>query len=303
MLALMGIGIRPGDEVITTPFTFIATAEVIAHLSAKPVFVDINPETFNIGSEKIEIVVSEKTKAIIAVHLFGRCADMDEINAIADKYGLKVIEDCAQAFGAEYNGKKAGALSDAGCFSFYPTKNLNAFGDAGIVTTNSDSLAENIRMIASHGSKEKYNSISIGVNSRLDAIQAACLSVKLNYIDKWNNLRKQKAKLYNQLLKDTDVITPSEEEYAKHVYHLYVIRTEKRDKLQKYLKSRGIATMVYYLIPIHLQDAYKYLGYKEGDFPVTEMISGEIISLPMFPELKDEEIKYIAGEIINFLNR
>ncbi|MFH1760475.1 MAG: DegT/DnrJ/EryC1/StrS family aminotransferase, partial [bacterium] len=183
MLALMGIGIRPGDEVITTPFTFVATAEVIAFLGAKPVFVDINPNTFNIAPEKIETAVTENTKAILPVHLFGLCSDMDSINKVAEKYDLKVIEDCAQAFGAEYNGKKAGALSDAGCFSFYPTKNLNAFGDGGTVTVNSDSLAENIRTAASHGSKEKYTAVTVGVNSRLDALQAVCLSVKLKYID------------------------------------------------------------------------------------------------------------------------
>jgi dTDP-4-amino-4,6-dideoxygalactose transaminase len=301
MIALMGIEIHPQDEVITTPFTFVATAEVIALLNAKPVFVDIDEKTFNIDSEKIENVITEKTKAIIPVHLFGKCADMDKINDIAEKYNIKVIEDCAQSFGAEYNGKKAGALSDVGCFSFYPTKNLNAFGDGGIVTTNSSVLAEKIRIIASHGSKEKYNSVSIGVNSRLDAIQAVCLSVKLKYVDQWNDLRREKAKLYNEILKNADVVIPSKDGFDENVFNQYSIRVKKRDELQKYLKSKGISTMVYYPIPIHLQNGYKYLGYKEGDFPVSEMISKEIISLPMFPELNDGEIIYTSNEIINFL--
>ncbi len=301
MIALMGIEIHPQDEVITTPFTFVATAEVIALLNAKPVFVDIDEKTFNIDSEKIENVITEKTKAIIPVHLFGKCADMEKINDIAEKYNIKVIEDCAQSFGAEYNGKKAGALSDVGCFSFYPTKNLNAFGDGGIVTTSSDVLAEKIRIIASHGSKEKYNSVSIGVNSRLDAIQAVCLSVKLKYVDQWNDLRREKAKLYNEMLKNADVVIPSKDGFDENVFNQYSIRVKKRDELQKYLKSKGISTMVYYPIPIHLQNGYEYLGYKEGDFPVSEMISKEIISLPMFPELNDEEIIYTSNEIINFL--
>jgi len=303
MLALMGIGIRPGDEVITTPFTFVATVEVIALLNAKPIFVDINIENYNIDTEKIESVITEKTRAIIPVHLFGKCADMDKINSLSEKYGLKVIEDCAQSFGAEYNGKKAGGLSDVGCFSFYPTKNLSAFGDGGMVTTNSDSLAENIRMISSHGSKKKYNSERIGINSRLDPIQAVCLSVKLKYIDSWNNLRRKNAILYNQLLKDTDVITPSEEYINSSVFHQYSIRVKNRDELKNYLQSKGIGVMVYYPIPVHLQDAYRYLGYKEGDFPVSERVSKEIISLPMFPELKEDEIKYITDEIRNFFEQ
>ena len=303
MLALMGAGISFGDEVITTSFTFVATAEVIAFLNARPVFVDIDRQTYNIDTEKIEGVITENTKAILPVHLFGKCANMDKINILAQKYGLKVIEDCAQSFGANYNGKKAGILSDAGCFSFYPPKNLNAFGDAGIITTNFDSIAENIRIIASHGSKEKYKSIKIGVNSRLDSIQAACLSVKLKYIDRWNNLRIQNAKLYNRYLIDTSVITPSEDDIENNVFHQYSIRVKKRDELKEYLSSKGITTMIYYPIPLHLQDAYKYLEYQEGDLPVTENVSREIISLPMFPELKEEEIKYITDEIKNFLTK
>ncbi len=303
MLALMSIGINPGDEVITTPFTFVASVEVIALLYAKPVFIDIDPKTYNIDAEKIKNAVTEKTKAILPVHLFGRCADMDKINSIAKNNGLKVIEDCAQSFGAEYKGKKAGALSDVGCFSFYPTKNLNAFGDGGIVTANSDEIAENLKIIASHGLKEKYNSIRIGVNSRLDSIQAACLSVKLKYIDKWNNQRVQNAKLYNQYLKDTDIITPSENDIKNSVFHQYSIRVKNRDGLKKYLSSKGITTMIYYPIPLHLQDAYKYMGYNEGDFPVTENISNEIISLPMFPELREDEIKYITDKIKTFLKK
>ncbi|MFC1562512.1 DegT/DnrJ/EryC1/StrS family aminotransferase [candidate division KSB1 bacterium] len=303
MIALMGIGICSGDEVITTPFTFVATAEVIAILNAKPVFVDINPETYNIDVEKIESVITEKTKAILPVHLFGRCAEMDKINVLAEKHGLKVIEDCAQAFGANYKGKKAGALSDVGCFSFYPTKNLNAFGDGGMITANSDSIAENIRIIASHGSKEKYNSIKIGVNSRLDSIQAACLSVKLKYINRWNGLRIKNAKVYNRYLKDTDIIIPSEDDIENSIFHQYSIRVKNRDEVKKYLSSKGIMSMIYYPIPLHLQDAYKYLGYKNGDFPVSENISKEILSLPMFPELTEQEIKYITDEIKNFLNQ
>ena len=302
MLALMGMGIKPGDEVITTPFTFVATIEVIALLGAVPVFVDIDSDTFNIDVNKIEDAVTDKTKAIMPVHLFGRCAEMDGINEIAKKHNLITIEDSAQAFGAEYNGKKAGALGDIGCFSFYPTKNLNAFGDGGLVTTNDDSLAEEIRVCASHGSKEKYKAAIIGVNSRLDAIQAACLSVKLKYIDKWNASRIEKAQTYNALLADTGIVIPSGDTLKKSVFHQYSILVKNRDKLQEYLKSKGISTMIYYPIPLHLQEAYSYLNYKKGDFPVTEKAAEDIISLPMFPELTTEEIKIITNEIKTFLN-
>ncbi len=297
LIALKAAGIQQGDEVITTPHTFIATTEAITELNAKVKFADIDKETYTINPELIEKAITEKTKAIIPVHLYGQSADMDPIINIAEKHNLTIIEDCAQAHGAEYKGKKV-PISKIGCFSFYPGKNLGAYGDAGAIVTNDDGIAEKARMLRDHGRKkgDKYIHTITGSNYRLDALQAAILRVKLKHLDEWTERRRNNAKTYNDLLKDI-VVTPKEAEYAKHVYHLYVIRVKKRDETQTFLKEKGISTGIHYPKPLHLQPAYKNMGYKEGDFPVTENISKDTLSLPMFPELSQEQISYIVDKI------
>jgi len=303
-LALLACGIGKGDEVITAPDTFIATTEAISQTGARIVFVDVNLSTYNIDVSQIEKAINKKTKAILPVHLFGQPADMNPIVKIARKYNLKVIEDACQAHGAEYKSKKAGSIGDAGCFSFYPSKNLGAFGDGGIMVTNNKEIAQKVKMLRDHGQIKKYEHLVEGYNSRLDEIQAGILRVKLKRLNAWNNLRRGNASIYNELLKNIDeIITPFEAEYVRHIYYLYVIRTKKRDKLQEYLKSKGIGTGLHYPIPLHLQKAYKYLGYKEGDFPIAEKVAREGLSLPMFPELTEEQIEKVAREIKAFFAR
>lgn len=294
LVALRAAGIKQGDEVITTTHTFIATAEAATELNAKVKFVDIDEETYTIDANLIKKAITEKTKAIIPVHLYGQPADMDPITEIAEKHNLSVIEDCAQSHGAEYKGKKV--PKRIGCFSFYPGKNLGAYGDAGAIVTNDDEIAEKAAMIRDHGRKdgEKYTHTISGFNHRLDALQAAILSVKLKYLDKWIEKRRDNAKAYNNLLNDI-VTTPKEAEYAKHVYHLYVIRVKNRDELQTFLKEKGISTGIHYPTPLHLQPAYQNL--KEGNFTIAENISKEVLSLPMFPELSQKQIEYINKTI------
>ena len=299
-LSLKSLGVIQGAEVITTPFTFIATAEVIANLGAKPVFVDINPKTFNINPSKIEKVISKKTRAIIPVYLFGQMAEMDKIMKIAKKYKLNVIEDAAQAIGAKRKDKKAGSIGDLGCFSFFPSKNLGAYGDGGMIVTNNKKLAGKIQVLKNHGSspKNKYKNLILGTNSRLDAIQAAILNVKLKYLKKWSKKRVEIAKYYNQKLKGVgDIITPVLISEKKHIFHQYTIRTEYRDQLKKHLEKKGIPTMIYYSIPLHLQPCFKYLGYEKGDFPEAEKAAKEVLSLPIYPELTKKEQDYIIQEL------
>ncbi len=299
-VALMAYDIGPGDEVITTSFTFVATVETIALLGAKPVYVDIDPDTFNISPAKIEAAITKNTKAIIPVHLYGHPADMDPIMEISNKYGIPVIEDTAQAMGAEYKGKKVGAIGNIGSISFFPSKNLGAFGDAGLITTNDDNLADKIRMIIVHGSKIRYYHEILGVNSRLDSIQAAILNVKIKYLDKWNENRRRAATTYNNFFVNSEVITPVEKEYAKHIFHQYTVRVPKRDELAEYLKSKNIPHAIYYPIPLHKQQAYLNLVPNELKLPVTEKLTNEVISLPMHSELTNEMLEYISGEILNF---
>jgi dTDP-4-amino-4,6-dideoxygalactose transaminase len=302
-LALKACGITEGDEIITTPHTFIATTEAVSQAGGKIVFVDINPKTYTIDVEKIEEKINKNTKAIIPVHLYGQPADMEKILDLANKYNLKVIEDAAQAHGAEYKGKKVGSIGDIGCFSFYPGKNLGAYGDAGMVTTNNEELANNIKLFRNHGRiTKKYEHSVEGYSSRMDNLQAAILQVKLKYLDRWNEKRRENAQRYNELLKNIDGITiPFESDYAKHVYHLYVIRVNKnRDKLVEELKRNGVGCGIHYPIPLHLQPAYRHLGYSEGDFQFSEKISEEIISLPLYPELTGDEIKNIVTIIKEF---
>ena len=303
ILALRACGIGEGDEVITVPHTFISTAEAISNVGGKVVFVDIDPKTYTIDVSKIEEKINKKTKAIIPVHLYGQPADMDPIMMLAKKYNLKIIEDAAQAHGAEYKEKKVGSIGDVACFSFYPGKNLGAYGDAGIVITDNEEIAEKVKLLRNHGRiTKKYEHQIEGYSSRLDNLQAAILRVKLRHLNKWNESRRRNAKKYNELLSNiSGIITPYEADYAEHVYHLYVVRVEKkgREKLKEELKSKGIATGIHYPIPLHLQPAYKYLGYKEGDFPITENASQEILSLPMFAELTGVQIEEIVKIIKN----
>ena len=301
-IALSAIDIKPGDEVITTPFTFIATAETIAMLGAKPVFVDIDPDTFNINPELIEEKITEKTRAIIPVHLYGQAADMDKIMEIAEKYGLYVIEDTAQGIGATYKGKKLGTIGHIGTFSFFPTKNLGALGDGGLVVTNDEEIYKKAKSLRVHGSPRKYYHEYLGYNSRLDSLQAAYLLVKLPYTDRWNHLRRENAKFYNENLKDV-VKVPAEREGNYHIYHQYSLRTGKRDELKDYLVNNGVGVAIHYPIPLHLQPAFSYLGYKEGDFPEAEKAAKEVLSLPIFPELTYEEKEYVVKKIREFFGK
>jgi len=298
ILALTALGIKEGDEVITTPFTFVATAEAVSRVGAKPVFVDIEPLTYNIDPAKIEKAITQKTKALLPVHLFGNPCDMDSILKIAGKYKLKVIEDTAQAIGALYKGRKVGSFGDAGCLSFFPSKNLGAFGDGGMVVTNDKPLAERIRLLRVHGTTSKYRYSIIGFNSRLDNLQAAILSIKLTKLEEWNEKRRQVAKRYDEALKNT-VTIPRVQKDGKHVYHLYVIRVDekKRDGFVSYLNENGVEARVYYSLPLHLQECYKDLGYKKGDFPEAEKAGRETLALPLFPELGEKDQDYVVEKV------
>lgn len=296
--ALQALGIGPGDEIIVPVFTFIATAFAVTYTGAKPVFVDIDENSYNIDVNKIEQAITKRTKAIIPVHLYGLPADMDGILKIAKKYGLKVIEDAAQAHGAYYHGKRTGSLADVGAFSFYPTKNLGALGDGGIVLTDNDEVYKNLLILRDYGRTSRYEHVAMGYNSRLDTLQAAALRLKLKKLDKWNNMRRQNARFYSELLKGIDgIITPGENKDGSHVYHLYVIRAKNRDEVVEALRQNNIAVLIHYPTPLHLQPVYKGLGYKRGDFPAAEKVSDEILSLPMYPHMAKQEIRYICQTI------
>jgi dTDP-4-amino-4,6-dideoxygalactose transaminase len=301
-LSLMGLGIGPGDEVITVPNTFIATVEAISLCGAKPVFVDVDEKTYTIDPELIEAAITSKTRAIIPVHLFGQMCDMDPIMHLANKHNLFVIEDACQAHGAEYKGKKAGSIGVAGCFSFYPGKNLGAAGEAGAVVTNRSDLKDKITSLRDHGQVKKYHHDMIGWNARMDGIQGAILSVKLKYLPEWNEARRNNAKRYNELLQLVDdIILPQEIENRKHIYHLYVLRVRNRDKLVNHLAGKNIYCGIHYPIPIHQTNAYKHLNIDERSLPITEKCARELISLPMYPELSSEQINYVAEEIKKIL--
>ncbi|OMP66633.1 DegT/DnrJ/EryC1/StrS family aminotransferase [Domibacillus epiphyticus] len=302
-IALQAAGVETGDEVITTAFTFFATGGAIARAGATPVYVDIDPVTFNINPSKIEEAITEKTKAIISVHLYGQMADMEAIKSIADKHNLVVIEDAAQAIGAKQKGKSVGELGTAATYSFFPTKNLGAYGDGGMIVTDDSDLAEKASVIRVHGSKPKYYHHVLGYNSRLDELQAAILNVKFPHLDKWSNSRRERAAYYTEKLNEKlgDVIqTPVEKEGNHHVFHQYTLRVPDRDELQNYLKVQGVATMVYYPMPLHVQPVFKELGYKEGDLPETEKAAEEAISLPMYPELKRKDQDFVIEKIVEF---
>lgn len=306
-IALMALDLKEGDEVITTPFTFIATLEVLALLKLKPVLVDVDPDTFNIRPDLVSNHIDHRTKVIIPVHLFGQCADMESLMTIANNNNLFVIEDACQALGTEYifsNGMtaKAGTIGDIGCNSFFPTKNLGAFGDGGALYTNNHNLAQSMRSIANHGMSKRYYYQQIGMNSRLDALQAAILDVKLKYLDQYIEARQQAAEFYDRELSGIKkIVIPVRVPYSTHTFHQYTIKVpEHRDELQRFLLSRGIPSMVYYPMPLHLQEAYQFLGYQKGDFPVAEELSEQVLSLPMHTELTDEELTFIVTAIREF---
>ena len=297
LLALMALDVKAGDEVITTPFTFIATAEVIAFLGAKPVFVDIDETTYNIDAALIEDAITERTKAIIPVSLYGQCADMDAVNAIAAKHYLPVIEDACQSFGADYKGKKSCHLSTIGCTSFFPSKPLGCYGDGGAVFTDDDALAEKMRMLLNHGQNERYKHRYVGINGRLDAIQAAVLNVKLAHFDAEVDARLRIGKAYSDKLAGSSVVTPAVMEDRTSVYAQYSVRVKNREAVAKALNAQGIPTAVHYPMPLHLQEAFASLGYKHGDFPVSERVSEEIMSLPMSPYLTEEQQDFIVAAL------
>lgn len=302
-VAMMALGIGPGDEVITTPFTFVATTETIVLLGAKPVYVDIDPLTYNIDPSKVEAAITSRTKAIIPVHLYGQAADMDPIMEIARRRHLKVIEDSAQALGASYKGKKVCTFGDIGCISFFPSKNLGAFGDAGMVVCNDLQIYERLRMIVAHGSKERYHHEILGVNSRLDTLQAAILGVKLRHLENWNNARRGFAVRYDELLKDTPLKVPFVSPLCSHIFHQYTVRAPKRDALAAYLKEHNIPHAIYYPIPLHLQKAFAVSGNTKGDFPIAERASDEVLSLPMHTELTEEQQLHITETVSQFYRR
>ncbi len=299
-LALRAFDIGPGDEVITAAHTFIATALAISYTGAKPVLVDVDPQTYTMDPARLEEAITDKTKAVIPVHLYGQPADMDPILEIAHRRNLSVLEDACQAHGATFKGRRVGSLGDAAAFSFYPAKNLGAYGDGGAVVTNDERVAASLRMLRNYGQSKKYVHVSRGYNRRLDTLQAGVLLTKLPYLDEWNAARRKHARAYQRLLADADVTTPMIAEYANPVWHLYVIRSADRNGLQKHLTERGIATGIHYPIPIHFQQAYRDLGYEQGAFPVAEQAADQVLSLPMYAELSSDQVEYVAEAIKEF---
>src|SRR6478672_3424571 len=296
--ALLAFGVGPGDEVVTVPSTFMATAEAITYCRARPVFVDVDERTYTMDPSRLDKAITKKTRAIIPVHLFGQTADMDPILEIARAHKLPVIEDAAQAHGAEYKGRRAGSLADAGCFSFYPGKNLGAFGEAGAVVTDNEELQRKIRVFRDHGQTRKYHHTMVGWNCRMDAIQGACLAIKLRHLDRGNELRRTHAARYDGAFKEVEeIIPPLEAEYARHVYHVYALRVQDRDEVLRQLERKGIGCGVHYPVPVHLQQAYVSLGHQRGAFPVSEQIANEFLSLPMFPELTEAQIEFVIETV------
>ena len=306
LLALMACEVGPGDEVITTPFSFFATAGSIVRLGARAVFVDIEPNTFNIDSNKIEEAVTKRTKVIMPVHLFGQCSDLDTIDEIASRFKLQVIEDAAQAIGAEYRQRRAGSLGAIGCFSFYPSKNLGGAGDGGLLTTNNPELAESLKMLRAHGARKKYYHDRVGINSRLDSLQAAILRVKFRYLDQWSKARRRNAQRYRELFNESRLLgrnlvkLPAESADSLHVYNQFVIRARDRDRLKGWLAEKGIGTEIYYPLPLHLQVCFRDLGYNEGDFPESERAAAEALAIPVYPELDSNAQSYIVDTIAAF---
>jgi dTDP-4-amino-4,6-dideoxygalactose transaminase len=300
-LALLAAGIGPGDEVITVPFTFVATVAAICYTGARPVFVDIEPRSFTIDVNQIEAVITSHTKAILPVHLYGQPADMDPILEIARRYGLIVIEDAAQAHGAEYKGRQVGSIGDLGCFSFYPSKNLGAYGEGGMVVTNNPEYARTIRMLRDWGQERKYHHVLKGYNYRMEGMQGAILRVKLRHLDAWTEARRAHAARYDELLAGSGVQTPTVMPYSRHVYYIYAVRVPQRDALQQALQAQGVQTGIHYPIPVHLLEAHADLGYQFGDFPCSEQVAREVLSLPMYPELTEAQLAEVAQGVQRFV--
>lgn len=303
LLALTALGVGPGDEVVTASFSFFATAGSIARLGARPVFVDISPDDFNVDPNLIERAITPRAKAILPVHLFGQCAEMDAIREVADRHNLPVVEDAAQAIGAGYCERRAGAIGAVGCFSFFPSKNLGGAGEGGLMTTDDDDLAEKLRLLRVHGMRPKYYHKVVGVNSRLDALQAAVLGVKLKYLDRWSDARRRNAEHYDKLFAEAgveEVTTPAVRPNRRHIFNQYTIRCSRRDELMDFLKRRGVGSEIYYPAPLHLQECFAHLGYKPGDLPATERASRECLSLPIYPELTEEMRQYVVEKIAEF---
>ncbi len=305
-IAMMALDLKPGDEVITTTFTFVATVEVIALLGLKPVLVDVDPDTFLIDVDQVEKAISHKTKAIVPVHLFGQCADMDRLMQLSEEHGIAIIEDTAQAIGAEFKGKKAGTIGQIGCTSFFPSKNLGCYGDGGAIFTQDDHLAAKIRKVVNHGMEKRYYHDEVGVNSRLDSIQAAILSVKLKQLDQYNQARREAAAFYDTQLGEIEALqTPVRTEDSSHVFHQYTLRVlnGKRDELKEHLDQKGIPAMIYYPVPMHKQKAYEFARFQLDAFPHTDQISEEVLSLPMHTELTNEQLTHITNSIKEFFSR
>ncbi|MDO8532813.1 MAG: DegT/DnrJ/EryC1/StrS family aminotransferase [Dehalococcoidia bacterium] len=299
-LALLALGVGPGDEVITTPHTFIATAEAVSHVGARPVFVDIDTATYTMDPGKLEAAITPRTKAVIPVHLYGHPADMRRIMEIARRRHLVVLEDAAQAHGAVCEGRKVGAWGDVAAFSFYPGKNLGAMGDAGAVVTNDEAIARQVKLLRNHGRAEKYEHQCVGYNARLDTLQAAVLRVKLRRLEEWNRRRRAIAQVYGQTLAGTPLVIPSERPGCQAVYHLYVVRSPQRDLLREHLRPQGVETGIHYPLPLHLQPAYSALGYRAGAFPCTEQAAREVLSLPMYPEMTEEQVRQVSAAVVTF---
>ena len=304
LLSLMAVGVNPGDEVITVPFTFFSTAGVISRLQAKPVFVDMRPDTFNLDPDQLAENITDRTKAIIPVHLFGQCADMEQISRVAALHGVPVVEDACQAIGAARNGVRAGGFGSTGCFSFFPSKNLGGFGDGGVITTHDAKLANQLRALRVHGSRSDYHHHLIGINSRLDALQAAVLQNKLPYLEQWTEKRRSNAQTYAHFFEQAGLLEcvslPVVEPFNYHVYNQYTIRTNQRDQLSAYLTKQGIGNKIYYPVPLHLQECYQVLGYEKGQLPASEQAAQEVLSLPIYPELSSEQMNYVVQTIRNF---
>ncbi|HEY3165626.1 MAG TPA: DegT/DnrJ/EryC1/StrS family aminotransferase [Candidatus Binatia bacterium] len=296
-LAMIASGVHAGDEVITVPFTFVATAWAISYVGARPIFVDIEPRACNLDAEKLARAIGPKTRAVVPVHLYGQMADLDPIRELCEKNGLVLIEDTAQAHGGEYNGQRAGGYGHIGCFSFYPTKNLGAYGESGAITTNDEKIAERIRHLRDHAQTSKYRHEELGFNYRMDEMQGAILRVKLRYLEDWNAARSKIARYYINKLAATPVVLPSELPHRRHVWHLFVVRSPDRDKLRQELSKASIDTGLHYPIPLHLQRAYRHLGYRQGDFPIAEQVARECLSLPIYPELEESEINRVCDVV------
>jgi dTDP-4-amino-4,6-dideoxygalactose transaminase len=303
LLSLWALGVGPGDEVITSAYSFFASAGTISNNGATPVFVDIDPRTYNLDVHKLEAAITPRTKAIAPVHLFGQCADMTAIKAIAERHKVWIIEDAAQAIGSEWEGKRAGSMGDFGCFSFFPSKNLGGAGDGGMIVSVNADYADRVRLLCNHGARPKYYHALIGTNSRLDSLQAAIIRVKLKHLDRWSEKRAQNARLYDGLFEGSRAGRPYHDPRTRHIYNQYVVRSDRRDELKKFLDERSIGTEVYYPVPLHLQQCFASLGYREGDMPQAEAAARETLALPIYPELTEDQIRYVAASVREFSDR